>query len=254
MGPDPVVARGYGSCSDEYERARPVYPQPAVDEMRRQLRLGPGAIVLELGAGTGKLTRELCSLGIDVIALEPVAAMRARLAGAAPQARPLGASAEHVPCRDACVDAVIAATAFHWFDGERALAEAHRVLRPHGGLALVWNNPDRDHDWVDRVWGVVDRYRGEAPRNLDLRWQAPFERTSAFTDLAHRRFDHREELEADDVLARIRSISFIASLPPAERSNALAEVSEVLAKHPAVAGRSRVHLPYRTDLYWCWRR
>lgn len=254
MGPDPVVSRGYGSCSEDYERARPGYPRHVVDEVRRQLGLKPGATVLELGAGTGKLTRQLCALGVDVVALEPVAAMRALLAATAPAARPLGATAEQVPCRDGCVEAVVAATAFHWFDAERALAEARRVLRPGGGLALLWNNPNRDHDWVDRVWSVVDRYRGEAPKNRDLRWRVPFERTSWFTALAHRRFDHAEELDADDVGARVRSISFIASLPPSQRSAALAEVGEVLGHHPAVAGRQRLRLPYRTDLYWCWRR
>jgi SAM-dependent methyltransferase len=251
---DPVVLRGYGSCSDDYQRARPAYPPASIDMVTRRFDLKSESVILELGAGTGKLTRALCEFGATVLAVEPVAAMRAHLSQLASNASVVGAAAEAVPLRPASVDAVVAATAFHWFRADEALAEVRRVLHRGGGLALLWNNPDREEDWVDAVWRVVDHYRGCAPRNRDLRWQALFRDDDAFTPLQHHRFAHREEVGPDDLLARIRSISFIAALPDAERDAALNEVGRIIERHPAVRGRERFELPYRTDLYCCWRR
>lgn len=251
---DPVASRGYGTCSDEYERARPGYPEAALAALAAQVTPAEDATTVEVGAGTGKLTRPLCDLGRRVVAVEPVEAMRQRLAGVAPDAAVVGATAEQLPLRPRSAGAVVAATAFHWFATDRTVTELARVLRPGGGLALLWNNPDREHDWVDRVWSVVDTCRGNAPRNRDLRWQAPLERSPAFTALAHQRFSHGQMVGPAELVTRIESISFVAALPPAQRAAVLAEVRGIVDHHPAVAGQSNFLLPYRTDLYWCRRR
>ncbi len=126
------AAEGVGRAADAYERGRPAYPVPAVAWLAEALGVAPGTVVVDLGAGTGKLTRMLAAYGATLVAVEPVAAMRAKLAASMPGMRALEGTAESMPLPDGSADAVTVGQAFHWFDGERALAEIHRVLRPHG--------------------------------------------------------------------------------------------------------------------------
>ncbi|HWC25213.1 MAG TPA: class I SAM-dependent methyltransferase, partial [Solirubrobacteraceae bacterium] len=168
-----IAADGYTVGGDDYERARPSYPPAAVQLLVDELAIGRGSTVLDLGAGTGKLTRLLAPTGAALIAVEPVEAMRRHL-GTIAHVQVLDATAEAIPLPDASVDAVVAGTAFHWFRGEEALAEIVRVLKPSGGLGLVWNNPDVDVDWVAEIWGLVGTKRRSAPRNRDLSWKAAF--------------------------------------------------------------------------------
>ncbi len=242
-----MAAAGYRVAGADYERTRPDYPDEVLDILRHELGVGRATTAVELGAGTGKFTRMLAPEVGLLVATEPVPAMRARLVAAV--ATPLvGAAAEAVPLRDGCADLVVAATAFHWFQGRQALAEAHRVLRPEGGLALMWNNPDRRCDWVARIWGMVDEHRGATPGNRDLRWREAFTGDTGFTPLTSRDLSHTVAMSVDDLVARVGSISFIAALHPGEKEAFLAGVRGV------VAGRERVELPYVTEVHWCRRR
>ncbi len=249
-----AAARGYTAAGADYERARPSYPTLAVDLLVTELGLQPGRTVVDLAAGTGKLTRLLQPTGALVIAVEPVTPMLERLVTAVPQAHPVAGTAEAIPLAEASADAVVVGTAFHWFRGEHALHEIDRVLRPGSGLGLIWNNPDRTVDWMDQVWAIVDDYRGDAPRNRDLRWQEAFTRTAAFTPLRHRRFGHDQEVPRDELLTRVASTSFVAALPAVDRERALSRVREVMSTHPELAGRESFRLPYRTDVYCCRTR
>ncbi|HEX8802631.1 MAG TPA: class I SAM-dependent methyltransferase, partial [Acidimicrobiales bacterium] len=145
------AALGFDANAGDYERGRPSYPAEAVALVVGRGGIGPGRRVLDLAAGTGKMTRLLLPTGADVVAVEPVAGMRAaleRLAAASPGLEVLDGTAENLPLPDGSVDAVTVAQAFHWFDPPVALAEMRRVLRPGGHLFLVWNVRDREHDWV----------------------------------------------------------------------------------------------------------
>lgn len=250
---DEAAGRGFTAAGASYERSRPSYPAAAVELLVDELGIGSGAIVVDVGAGTGKLTRMLAPTGAALIAVEPVAAMLGHLVAAVPSAHPVGGTAEALPLADGSADAVLAATAFHWFRAEQALREIGRVLRPGGGLGLVWNNPDRDVDWVEAVWGIVDEYRGDGPRSRDLRWQAAFDRSTAFTPLRHRRLAYHQILTQDELLERVTAISFIAALPDRDRERVLQRIRGVVSSHPDLAGRERFRLPYRTDAYWCHR-
>ncbi len=150
-----VAERGFGRAAGEYERGRPGYPPGAVDFLVRELGLAPGRTVLDVGAGTGKLTRLLQPSGARVLALEPVAGMREQLVAAVPGVELVGGTAEAIELSDAAVDAVTSATAFHWFDTEPALREFHRVLAPGGRLALLWNARDESVDWVADIAALV---------------------------------------------------------------------------------------------------
>jgi SAM-dependent methyltransferase len=245
------AAQGFSRVSQAYVLGRPTYPTDAVALLARELHLEPGRVVLDLAAGTGKFTALLVGTGAEVVAVEPLAEMRAALEQALPDVRTLEGTAERVPLAAESVDAVTVAQAFHWFRGEEALAEIHRVLRPAGRLGLVWNVRD---DSVPRgLTEILEPLRRGAPRYRTGSWRQAFADTDLFGPLHHAGFSHVQRLSPDAVVARVASVSFVASLPPAEHDAVLAEVRELLAQDPATSGREEVELPHRTEVFWCER-
>ena len=244
-----VAASGFGAEADAYERSRPSYPPDAVAWMVDALGITDASVVADVAAGTGKFTRLLAPTGAWVVAVEPVAGMRARL----PRVPAVGATAERLPFRDASLDAVTVAQAFHWFDAPVALAELHRVLRPAGRLALVWNARDRSVPWVDRIWSIMDRVERQAPWTSHEWRETAFVDTPWFGALHEETFHHEQVLTPDDVVERIRSVSHVAVLPPAQQEELLDEVRAVLRDDPATAGRAELALPYRVDAFWTER-
>lgn len=160
MSVDARAEAAWGTDAAGYERARPGWPPPAVAWLWERLGLGADAEVLDLAAGTGKLTRDLLPRAGRVVALEPLAAMREELVCAAPEAEIRSGVAEAIPLPDAAVDAVFVAEAFHWFAAPPALAEIRRVLRPGGGLALLWNLEGWGAEgWVADLLGMLGMER-----------------------------------------------------------------------------------------------
>jgi SAM-dependent methyltransferase len=243
-GPHPTAAAGFGRAADAYERGRPGYPQDAVDHIAAALRLRPGATVLDLAAGTGKLTRMLVATGADVIAVEPVDAMREVLARTVPRAEVRTGTAEAIPAADASLDGVTVAQAFHWFEPARALAEIHRVLRPGGGLALVWNAFDTSADWVAALQALVQPHRRGEPQYGRGDPREAIEATGLFGRVSERTFGLVQRLDTAGLLDRIGSTSYIAALPDAGRERLFAEVRELAAGLPRP-----IELPYRTDTF-----
>lgn len=232
-----AAAEGFARSAEAYERGRPEYPPAAVDWLAHHL----GQSVLDLAAGTGKLTRPLLARGIDVVAVEPVAEMRAVLPDGV---RALDGTAEAIPLQDGSVDAVTVAQAFHWFDADAALAEIHRVLRPGGRLALLWNRRVEEDPLNQAIEELLAPYRSDVPTLRHGEWRAAFERTTLFGPLEEHSFPTEQLLDADGLGDRVGSISFIASLPDAEHSR-------VLAAARALAGDGRVTIPYRTEVQVC---
>jgi ubiquinone/menaquinone biosynthesis C-methylase UbiE len=244
-----LAARGFERAGDDYERGRPSYPAEAIEFLVQKLGVGRGVRVLDLAAGTGKLTRQLVPTGAELIAVEPVAGMRRKLVEALPAVEALAGTAEALPLSDASVDFVFCGQAFHWFDGDRALAEIHRVLRPGGGLALVWNVRDETVEWERRLTELIKRYESNAPRKRWGRWREAFERTELFTPLERRDFVHTQEGDVETMLARVGSISFVSALPDDERKQFLAEVRSLVEPYG-----SPLVMHYRTEVYWSRRR
>ncbi|HEX2504852.1 MAG TPA: class I SAM-dependent methyltransferase [Gaiellaceae bacterium] len=254
--PRPAVhpaAAAFDRVGEEYERGRPSFPADAVACLVEALRIERGRTVLDLAAGTGKLTRLLADTGARVVAVEPADGMRRRLERSLPEVVALGGTAEAIPLGGGTVDAVTVAQAFHWFDGDAALAEIHRVLVPGGRLGLVWNGREERERWQAKLGRIMESRRGDTPRYLNGGWRTAFDRTSLFGPLRHARFEIVHELEPEAVVDRVLSVSFVAALPAEERAQVAMEVSGLLASDPATRGHARVELPYSTDVYWCER-
>jgi SAM-dependent methyltransferase len=246
-----AAARGFAEAAEAYERGRPGYPPAAVEHLCEVAGIGPGRAVLDLAAGTGKLTRLLAPTGAELVAVEPVEGMRAALARTLPEVTALAGTAEDVPLPAASVDAVVAGSAFHWFRGDEALAEIHRVLRPGGRLGLLWNVRDESVPWVAELTEIMEPHRGAAPGYSSGTWREAFGRTPHFSPLRRAAFRHVHRLEPEAVAARVASVSFVAALAESDRAAVLASVRALLARDPATRGREVVELPYRTDVHWC---
>ena len=258
-----VAARGFGAQAEAYDRARPSYPPDAVAWLAGALGIRPGRRVVDLAAGTGKLTALIAGTGADLVAVEPVAAMRDQLRRRLPGVPLVGAIAEALPFAAGSVDAAVVAQAFHWFDADRAMAELRRVIRAGGRLGLIWNARDRSVDWVDRIWSVLDRVEKNAPwrdhgDNTDSaaahRWSerqlASGGRWAPFTDAT---FYHVHHATHDDAIDRMRSVSHVAVLPPADQAAVLAEIRAILQTHPDTRGETTVGIPYRVDAMYTER-
>lgn len=238
-GRNPEHARSFGAAAGEYERSRPSYPEAAVDWL-----VPEGARdVLDLGAGTGKLTRLLAARGLATTAVEPLAEMRAVLAAALPEVRALEGSAEEIPLPDVSVDAVLVAQAWHWVDEERALPEVARVLRPGGTLGLVWNLRDEGHEWVRRLTEVMHKSGAELALEGEVTIGPPF----GPTEKLDVRWSRPMDLEL--LLEMVRSRSYVITAPEPERESVLAGVRELVESEPALAGGDGFELPYVTHCF-----
>jgi SAM-dependent methyltransferase len=233
-----VAARGFSEGAEAYERGRPDYPPEAVEWLRERLGLGPESRVVDLAAGTGKLSRALAVTGAEVTAVEPLERMRALIE---PPIRSIEGTAERMPLPDASADAVTVAQAFHWFDGEAALAEIHRVLRPGGRLALVWNVRLLDDPGQAAIEELIAPYTGEIPRHRSGEWRQPIEASEKFGPLEERAFPNEQSLDAGGLVDRVGSTSAIAALDPGERDALLGRVRALAADGP-------VTLRYRCEV------
>jgi SAM-dependent methyltransferase len=236
----PSAATGFARAADAYDRGRPDYPPEAIAWLARELDLRPGRTVVDLAAGTGKLTRPLAALGCEVIAVEPVAQMRAAIG---PGIRALEGTAEAIPLPDASADVVTVGQAFHWFDGERALRDIDRVLRPGGALALIWNRRPLEAPIHAAIEEIMAPYRGGVPAHRTNAWRAVF----AGVELVERRFEFTQRLDADGLVDRVGSTSFIAALDEAARADVLARTRDLAAEGP-------VDVPYVCEVHVCRRK
>jgi SAM-dependent methyltransferase len=236
-------SRSFELVAGLYERVRPEYPAEAIAWLTEQLDLREGRTVLDLGAGTGKLTRALMATGAHVIAIEPGDAMRAELVRAVPQAEALRGAAEDIPLPDSSVDAITVGQAFHWFRHDEALPELHRVLRAGGGVGLLWNSRDQDSE-LQHVVNDLIATLVPPKRALAFGSSGRLAESELFGRMEERRFSFVQELDADALVDRIASISFVAAAPEGERKRVERGLRELVAANGGV-----VAFPYVTDVY-----
>ena len=235
------LASKFASVADAYERGRPEYAPAAVGAIAAELGLTPGGRVLDLAAGTGKLSRALLAYGLEVVAVEPQAELRERLAAAVGAERVLDGVAEAIPLADAAVDAVTVADGFHWFDQARALAEIERVLRPRGGLAVVWTVPDwTGASWAHELGQLISGLRPEHPYFDGPPWSDAVAGAGGWTAPREVRITVTRPADPGRVVDYVGSLSFVAALPEGERARRLAEAAAIVE-----AGETPAELPVR---------
>jgi SAM-dependent methyltransferase len=225
-----------------YEQGRPDYPPALTALLCEQLGLGPGRRVIDVAAGTGKLTRRLVPTGAEVIAAEPIDEMRAVLGRLVPAAQAVAATAEDLPLADASLDGVTVAQAFHWFDVPRAAAEFRRVLRPGRRLAVINNRRDDRVAWVARITEILHRYERLAPRPASTRrWQEELQAAEEFEGWQDFDLPHAQRFASlADFDARFLSISSVILLDDAHKRQLLEEL------HEAADGVRPLVMPLRT--------
>ena len=244
-----AARQGFEKQAAAYARGRPDYPGALGGWLRDALGLGPGRVVADVGAGTGKFTPLLAATGADVIAVEPVDAMRAQITATQPAVRALPGTADALPLADAALDAIVCAQAFHWFATRAALDEFARVLKPGGRLGLVWNVRDESVDWVAELTRIVTPHEGDAPRFHKGSWRQAFPHP-AFGPLHESVFEYVHEGPPQQVIVdRFMSVSFIAALPADEQAGVRAQIEDLIATHPALRGREMLRFPYHTRAF-----
>lgn len=236
-------------ASAAYERGRPDYPGTAVAALIERLGLGPGATVVDLAAGTGKLTRSLVPAGARVVAIEPAPGMLIQLRRAVRSALVVAGEAERIPLAGGSADALTVAQALHWFRPAEAIAEFHRVLRPGGRLAVIYNDRDKRVPWVARMSEILNRFEQLAPRpRSGPGWRQAFASDDRFGPFEQLELDHRQTLDAGGFADRIESMSFVILLDDPARQALLAELQAL------VADQNPIVMPMRTRVLIAERR
>jgi SAM-dependent methyltransferase len=224
----------FGEEAAAYERGRPSYPPDAIDWLLQK----DARNVLDLGAGTGKLTVRLVERGLDVIAVDPIPEMLEVLSHSLPDVPALLGSAEEIPLPDDSVDSVLVAQAWHWFDPERAIKEVARVLRPGGRLGLVWNTRDERLGWVKDLGSIVGHEEDPFSRRVTL--------PEPFTDVERHQVEWTSYLTPQALIDLVASRSYSITSPAAVRSKTLDQVRQLLVTHPALVNATGLALPYIT--------
>ena len=226
----------FGSQAAAYERGRPSYPPAAIDWLLAPTADWSPRDVLDLGAGTGKLTSRLVERGLHVFAVDPIAEMLDVLRDTLPDTPALLGTAEQIPLPDSCVDAVLVAQAWHWFDTDRAGAEISRVLRPGGRLGLLWNVRDERLGWVKEFGRIVGLEHDWANATVVLPEQ--------FTEVATHEVEWTNYITPQALIDYVASRSYCITSPADVRARTLQDVRALLTSHPALANSEGIALPY----------
>ena len=218
----PYVESFTGEVAESYDAGRGQYP-PGVIEA---IGLAPASRVLDLGAGTGLLSEALLAAGHDVVAVEPMADMRAVLGAKNGRSRALDGTAEAIPLPAASVDAATAADAFHWFAPDPAAAELARVIRPGGLLALSWRRPEPGPgtEWIAQIFALVGGHIGDHPGFTPDQGRDGITRSGHFTPFERREARFTQRTDTDGFLTGLRSFSFVAKMGETEREELVEEV------------------------------
>ncbi len=239
MGSMSDPGRSFGAAASVYHQARPGYPVEAVAWL-----VGDATRVLDLGAGTGKLTEALVELDRDVIAVDPVEEMLDELEVAVPGVPRILGTAEDIPLEDASVDAVVAGQAWHWFQRERAVAEIARVLRPDGVLGLVWNSRDIRADWLRQAGELMhERHDASVTFEDHVRIGRPF------GEIEEHSVEWVERMSRARFLDLVRSRSAFLTASGSEQAATIAALETLLATHPDLAGANELIVPYVTRCF-----
>jgi len=246
----PEASTGFSRGAAAYERGRPDYPAAAVGWLAARLGLGPGKLVVDLGAGTGKLTRQLVPYGARVIALEPVKEMADELERAVAGVEVLAETVASTSLASGSVDAATAGQSFHWFADQPSLHEIHRILRPGGRLGLVWNRRDPHSQLWRAVSELIDPLRRGSPDQATGEWRRELRASRAFGPLESRAFSHQHLATREQMVDRVLSLSFVAASDPTLQERLREQVLELAAEYQNQPNQL-IALPYQSEVFAC---
>ena len=246
----PGSRKGFARSGELYDRARSEYPDAVVERLFKHLGLKPGARVLELASGTGKFTEKLLRAGVELTVVEPSAEMRSVLARRASPLLVVDAIAEALPFPSEFYDFVFAATSYHWFDPTAAYTEILRVLKPGGGLGLLWTSwqQEMQPEWYMSIRKLMTPFEAGTPRYKHMKWREPFDREIDFKFLQFERHDISRPVTIAEICERMLSVSYIAALPDLVFLALKREMEEML-KERIVQGQG-FKMPEEIHLYW----
>jgi SAM-dependent methyltransferase len=231
------LAASFGEAVDDYERGRPTYPMDAVRWL-----VGHASRVVDVGAGTGKLTESLVKMAFEIVAVEPNYSMVKKLGGRVAGAEAVCGRADALPIRSGWAECVVVAQAFHWFDDEPALLEMARVLTARGRLGLAWNVRDESVGWVAELARLTGPDNSQETRSTLT--SRPY-----FRDFESTTFRTVQVVDRDTLVANVRSRSHVAALNEVDRAEITQAVLRLCDDHPELAGKARFEFPYETQVF-----
>jgi ubiquinone/menaquinone biosynthesis C-methylase UbiE len=242
---------GFAKAASMYEGNRPSYPNEAIEHIK-SLSINP-TIIVDLGAGTGILTRLLSTIGAQqIIAVEPVSSMREKLQLIPSITQILDGTGEHIPLEDNTVDIITCGQSFHWFATDQAVAEMHRILKPNGILALVWNvRDDEQLEWGKQIQTIAVRHSAEAPLYKTMHWKKAFDKQTLFSPLEHQEFHYVQRATRDKIVNITLATSYIVVLPDDRKVQIEKEIRQILDDSEELRDQQEFDTPYVTHVYWC---
>ncbi|MBJ9986513.1 class I SAM-dependent methyltransferase [Acinetobacter sp. S40] len=245
-----AAQQGFTQAAELYQQVRPDYPQDIVNWLKRELRLDQSSRVVDLGAGTGKFIPYLKQITSDIIAVEPVQAMREQLSKVHPDVKTLAAYSSEIPLAPQSVDAVICAQSFHWFSNIETLNEIHQILKKEGHLGLVWNQRDIEINWVKALANILEPLEQDTPRYHSGDWKKVFEHQFLFRLESVNVFSQTQKGSVEQVVSkRLLSTSFVAALPEDQQYELKQQFEQVVFELTGKQPQDEIEFPYITYAY-----
>ena len=246
----PAAKNGFSAGAERYQQTRPDYPPEIVQWLKQHLHLTEQAHCVDLGAGTGKFLASLQQVTSQITAVEPVSEMIGQLKTVYPEITCIQATSTDIPLNSNSIDAVVCAQSFHWFADSASLAEIHRILKPQGQLALIWNQRDVQVDWVKALADFIADYEQDTPRFHSQQWQQVFDHQALFGPAQLSQFSHIQRGTVEQVVSqRLLSTSFIAAMPPAEQQHMKQKFEQIVMDYTSLQAHDQIDFPYITYAY-----
>ncbi|HCK29163.1 MAG TPA: class I SAM-dependent methyltransferase [Acinetobacter ursingii] len=245
-----AAQQGFSQAAKLYQQVRPDYPNEIVNWLKQELQLDQSSCVVDLGAGTGKFIPYLEQVTSEIIAVEPVQAMREQLSLAHPKVKTLDAYSTEIPLPPQSVDAVLCAQSFHWFANIETLNEIYQLLKTKGHLGLIWNQRDIEVNWVKALADMLQPLEQDTPRYHSGDWKKVFEHQFLFRLESVKVYSQVQKGTVEQVVSqRLLSTSFIAAMTEKQQLELKQQFEQVVYEFTGKQPQDEIEFPYITYAY-----